>query len=476
MAQSNPLSVWNDTSNAKFAPPPFNHESKLVVPTDISNLSMRFDVDVSNEQVMAASRVQFSASRPGFPFFDLVPEPTRLSLDGASLAPSRFSLVRPPENEAFVRFLDVELDSTATHVLEVEYPISGSTVVFTDGGVRLGFFLNDLVQRGFLERYAPANFEFDQSEMRMEIEISGAESEHKLFSNGDVIEAAQNKWNLSFPDYFTCSSGYVHLTNRSLVVATGSFQGEERNVQVTVYGNDEATVNDELSHAFEIMGELEAAYGPYAHKEMLIYVARTLEPPLAGMEYCGATMTNPDHILEHEITHSWFGRGVMPANGNAGWIDEAIARWRDNEYPRADSEPDRPPVNLAGFSPYRRRTTRQAYFYGSLLLSEIDYLLRDQDGLLPVLKSLFVHSRREVIDTPFFQAFLEQQTGLDLAQIFARYVYGHSGEDSVIAAHDELMSERQPVFAPTELARSWNIREPVMPPRPYTSEELKNLV
>ena len=224
------------------------------------------------------------------------------------------------------------------------------------------------------------------------------------------------------------------------------------------------------------MGELEADYGPYAHKDMLIYVARTLEPPLAGMEYCGATMTNPGHTLEHELLHSWFGRGIMPANGNAGWIDEAIARWRDNGYPRADSEPGRPPVNLAGFSPYRRRTTREAYFFGSLLLSEIDYLLRDQGGLRPVLKSLFLQSRRDVIDTRFFQTFLEQQTGLDLAQIFERYVYRQSGEDSFVAVHDEIVSEHEPVFAIADLARVWNIPEPVMPPRPYTSAELRNLV
>lgn len=195
---------------------------------------MRIDVDVSHEQVMATSRVQFSVSQSGFPFFDLVPEPTRVSLNDASIEPSQFSLVRPPEHEAFVRFLDVELDSTATHVLEVEYPISGPTIVFTGGGIRLGFFLNDLVQRAFLERYAPANLEFDQFEMTMEFSISRADSEHRLFSNGELLEAAENTWKLRFPDYFTCSSAYVHLTNRTLSVANGHFQGQERSVPVTV--------------------------------------------------------------------------------------------------------------------------------------------------------------------------------------------------------------------------------------------------
>ncbi len=476
MAQSSISSVWNDSLTAKYAPPPFIHEGRLIVPIDVSTLAMRFDVDILQQQVIARTVVQFSASRPGYPFLDLVPEPTRLKFDGASLNTSQFSLVSPPENEAFVRFLDVELDSTATHTLEVEYPLGDSTVVFTGGGVRLGFFLNDLIERAFLERYTPANLEFDQSQMTMEFAISGAQSQHRLFSNGDVVEETASSWKLKFPDYFTCSSSYVHLTNRPLAVVTGNFPGQERNIPVTVYGEDETIVNDELSHALEIMRELESAYGPYAHKDLLIYVAETLEPPLAGMEYCGATMTNPGTALEHEISHSWFGRGVMPANGNAGWIDEAIARWRDYGYPRANSAPDRLPVNLAGFSPYRRRTTRDAYNYGSLLLSEIDYLLANQGGLRPVLKSLFLRCRREVIDTSFFRNFLEQQTGLDLGNMFARYVYGQTGYDSVVAAQDELTSEHRPVFGAAELAGLWKVPEPVPPPRPYTFEELKSLV
>jgi hypothetical protein len=63
------------------------------------------------------------------------------------------------------------------------------------------------------------------------------------------------------------------------------------------------------------------------------------------MEYCGATMTDPG-ALGHELTHSWFARGVMPANGNTGWIDEAVASWRDDGYPRASRAPNRSAVNL----------------------------------------------------------------------------------------------------------------------------------
>ena len=83
------------------------------------------------------------------------------------------------------------------------------------------------------------------------------------------------------------------------------------------------------------MRELEQTYGPYPHEALLIYCTGNIS---GGMEYAGATMTSLE-ALGHEITHSWFARGVMPANGNAGWIDEAIARWRDRGYPRAPPRP-----------------------------------------------------------------------------------------------------------------------------------------
>ena len=475
MSRSKPFSVRNRNLDLEFAPPSFIHDDKLIVPINISDLAIHFAVDVANQRVTGTSRVKFSLSQTGHPFLDLVPEPTRVTLDGQEIDPSQFSVLRPAENVAHLRFLDVELNAKASHLLEVEYPVTGSTVIFANGGIRLGLFLNDLSQRSFLERYALANLEFDQSPMRIEIELSGAASSHQLFANGAVSEIASNAWKIDFPAYFTCSSSYVHLTNRLVAVAGQIFHGQERDVPVTVYGDDAYVVNHELSRAVAFMKELEATFGPYAHPEMLIYVARTVEPSLAGMEYCGATMTTPG-VLSHEIAHSWFGRGVMPANGNAGWIDEAIATWRDYQYVRASGPPNRRPANLAGFSKFRRDTTRDAYKMGMRLMSEIDFLLRDQGGLRPVLQSLYLAKRHELIDTPFFQKFLEEETGQDLTSIFARYVYGQAVGDAGLTAVDAFAIDQEPEFSLTEFARKHNLDAPVIPPRPYTPEELHRLV
>lgn len=168
------------------------------------------------------------------------------------------------------------------------------------------------------------------------------------------------------------------------------------------------------------------------------------------------------HALGHEITHSWFARGVMPANGNAGWIDEAIASWRDQGYPRAAAAVLRPPANLAGFSPYRRHTPSESYEMGSLLLSELD-LLFGGAGLRPLLARLFRERRRQVITTPLFQSFLEEQTGMALAPIFNRYVYGKT-EDGEAHPHD----------AVAEAVMTGALLPP--PPRAFTPDQLRALL
>jgi len=463
--------------NQALAPPPFPRGSRMIVPVDFSGLDIRITVDIAQRKATSLSTLRFSPWLAGYPIFDLVPEPEALSLNSRELPLSALSVVSPPDNEAPMRVLDAYLDANSENRLELQYRLEGPTVLIGDDGVRLGFFLNDLVERGFLERYAPSNFEFDQFPVTLAITIEGGNSPHRLFCNGDVEQTDANSWKVTFPGYFTCSSIFLHLTNRPVEVRTGTFAGVEREIPLTVYGDRSSVVEEALASAATIMQELERDYGPYAHAGMLVYVATQLEPPLAGMEYCGATMTVPSS-LGHEILHSWFGRGVMPGKGNAGWIDEAIAQWRDNRYPRAKGPPDRPPVNLAGFSPYRRHTTRNPspYFYGSLLLSELDYLLRNEDGLKPVLATLFQEKRNAVIDTLFLQDLLKRETSIApvvVDDIFLRYVYGRSAIDPFVALRD-VADEPRPVIE--TLKAAWGKTDIAPAPRPFSPEELRMLL
>ncbi len=171
------------------------------------------------------------------------------------------------------------------------------------------------------------------------------------------------------------------------------------------------------------------------------------------MEHCGATMTSLS-ALGHELTHSWFARGVMPTDGNSGWIDEAIASWRDDGYPRASAAPNRSPVNMGNFSVYRRHTSMDAYTLGARLISELDYLFRDQGGMKAVLKEMYGQAKRTTITNAYFQSFMESETGMNLQAVFDRYVFGRSVNGSVVGEGAQYFGQSHH-------------------PRPYTKAELE---
>lgn len=445
------------------APPPFAIGANLAIPCEVSGLGLFFEADAAHERGTGRGRLRFTLPQSGCPLFDLVPRPSRLLVDGQELQPERLRVVRSPDDPTPLRMLDEELE-VGEHTIEVEYALRDSTAQFSSGGVGLGLFMTDLEQRGYLERHAPANLEYDQMAMTAEVRLTGSTSPHQLFTNGRVEADGGNAWRVSFPDYFNCSSCYLHLTDRPVSVREAEFASATGGMRLRAYGESVGLLEQALQNADAVMRELEETYGPYAHESLLIYCTGA---PSGGMEYAGATMTSLQ-ALGHEITHSWFARGVMPANGNAGWIDEAIASWRDRGYPRAAAEPSRPPVNLAGFSPYRRHTPFDSYAMGSLFLSELD-LLFEPEGLRPLLGRLFRERRREVITTPFFQSFLEEQTGAPLGPIFNRYVYGKA-EDGEAHPHEvaALLGEAAEALMSAALAPP--------PPRAFTPEQLRELL
>jgi hypothetical protein len=457
--EDEPLSGSWVTDFNNYAPPPFMVGGVKAAPIEIQSLELVFEVDALQQRATGRGRLRFSLPELARPLLDMVQRPTRLHLNGQEILPEELRLVVPPDESTPLRMLDEQLPA-GEHVLEIEYPVRDATVQFGDGGIRLGLFMTDLEQRGYLERHAPANLEFDQIPMTLEVRVSGHTGQHNIFSNGSVSQDGSNTWRVSFPDYFTCSSCYLHLTNRPVHVREDVYQSAQRQIPIKSYGERLPDVKQALQNASLIMRELEQTFGPYPHESLLIYCT---DIP-GGMEYAGATMTSLA-ALGHEITHSWFARGVMPANGNAGWIDEAIARWRDLGYPRANSMSLRPPVNLAGFSPYRRHTPGDSYSLGSLLLSELDHLF-SPDGLRPLLASLFREKQRQLITTEFFRMFLEQQTGIPLGAIFNRYVYGKSeGED-----------QQEEDFASGIVSLEAEELQLPPPPRAFTSDQLRSLL
>ena len=319
-----------------------------------------------------------------------------------------------------------------------------------------------------MERHAPANLEFDQHPTSVDIQLNGAVTEHQLFCNGRSSRT-KSGWSIQFPAYFSSSSYYLHLTDRKFNVAQDTHQIGSRSIPIVAYAERAQEATDAIKAAKKVIAELEADYGAYAHENLTIYVTPNSG---RGMEYCGATMTDP-RVLPHEIAHSWFARGVMPGNGNSGWIDEAIAKWRDLGYPSRRPDPERAAVNLGGFPPYRRHTPRQAYTEGMLLLSEIDFLSRQRRGanLREILRALYAQKQRQQITTEFFKHFLEAQSGLDLTVMFDRFVYNRPGPE--VASFEALTKGRDLTI---DAIRELESKTPhVVPHQTFTREELNSL-
>ena len=433
------------------APPKFSYETKNAVFVDFSNVQLNLVFDAATGKTTASATINFSVAHEGMPIFDLIPKPTRVELDGADVPLGSVFLLKDPDRQSTLRAVGVEVQASQNHVLEIEYQLTDE-VSYSDGAVAAGFFMSDLTDREYWEQYAPTNYEYDQYQQTVNVEVVGTDRAHELFVNGVVTDLGFNRWQVQYPGYFTSSSFYFHMAAKGrFAVERSTYEGINGVIPLTVYSGSQSNVTRGMTNLKRYLSELEGTYGSFAHASFTAYITDTG----GGMEYCGATITSLG-ALGHETTHSWFARGVMPANGNAGWIDEAIASWRDDGYPRGNGTVGTPRI-LGGFSPYKRYTTRDAYSYGAELMADFDAMLASTrfSGLRNMLKEFFGGFKRQTITTPIFQSQIERALGQNMQQFFDRNVYGKG-----------LLTRLPGVGVPEGWDVDWSHH-----PRPYTREE-----
>ena len=440
------------------APPSFIFQSNKVVPVDFETLHIDYSFDVAARTATANAELVFTlGSEGGFPIIDLIPVPTSITLDGSPVALADFPVIDAPTLVTKFRILRKNLLPNSTHKIEISYSLPNSLVTFAGSFVRVGFFMSDLANSGreFFEKYGPANYEFDQVKTTFSASVTGTTAEHELFTNGTILGSSRNSWRIEFPDYFNTSAFYFHLGEKDRYVVTRyTFRGMQKEIPVTVYSGTAALTAAGVSSSRNVLAELESTYGAYPHSSVTVY----LTPTGGGMEYGGATMTSLD-ALGHELTHFYFARGVMPSSGNSGWIDESIASWRDDGYPRLTPS-TRSPVNLGGFSAYKRNTSMDSYTLGARLIGELDSMFASVGGMRTILKDFFAEYKLTTINVQDFQGYLESKTGQNLNSMFNRYVYGRS----VAVSSDVDFSQGNDVF----VLRNKQSHHP----RSYTEDEL----
>ena len=407
-------------------PPSFAHQGAKAVFVDFEEAvyDITYDLNLKSAEVIARFRMQ--VPEPGYPVFDVVEEPTVIKIDGIYAGAS---ITNTPSQETKLRVINRIL-RIGTYQLEVRCPLRNLTE-FSADGVKSAFWVSDLEDRTYLERYLPVNLEYDKMKITFNIKFKGSTNKQHVFANGLVTWPTDEDVKIVYPAYFSMNSLYFHTTPvGSVELLESSFKSRNgKDVPVQVYAAKSPTalqtIEDLKEQAQNVLNELERDFGPFPHASLTIYNANLTSMGLGGMEYAGATVTDRGS-LSHELFHSYFGRGFVPANGNAGWIDEALASWRDYNYYRM--------VSLNGSSAmaahpiYTRKTDTAAYGFGPRFMAFLDHKLSSKGGLKPFMAKLLEKKLFEPMTTEDFIRELETYFKETLQPTFTTYVYGLSNE------------------------------------------------
>ena len=417
--------IFSLKTHGYFPPENFGGDSRgenKNVFIDIKESKSTITYDLATYSVSAETKIDFYQATQGHPVFDLVPEIEEIKIDGNRADAPLGNL---PQQISRARIVSQIIDQ-GNHQMILKNKID--KLVRFDSytkTVRSAFWMSDLSDRRYLERYLPTNMEYDQYKNTFEVKIINTTKEHKIYANGLIREIGFNHFEVTFPEYYTSSSIYFHLVEKEAYPETNfnysSIDG--RIIPITIYSdsNLQAFKDDTI----RIMAELENDYGPWPHDFTIIYGAGS-----GGMEYAGATRTSL-RALGHELHHSYFARNMMPSRGNSGWVDEALASWRDNGYPRT-SVGSLQYSKMGGHSIYRRTTDTDAYSKGARVMAYFNYRLEEKGGLRPFLKQYFEKYKSQAFLTSTFKNELESYLGQQLDNIFNPYVFGRayaSGEE-----------------------------------------------
>lgn len=390
-------------------PAPFVDAGRKMVFVDFVEAHYEIIIDVATQKATAKTLVDFlqpiQGVSPGHPLFDLLPEVTSALLDGA---PVTVVDVESPSGKGIYRCLSEPI-APGPHRLEIAHSLDG-VVVFSGGTARLHFDFSDLEERGFLEQYLPTSFEYDHYAMSLEIQILNAVEPYKLFANGEITSPEQNKWSVKFPSYFNCSCPYVDV-----LLATEVFERQfdyaraGETLPVTLYGSrdfNDTQIQEMQDLVTAALATLEGDFGPFPHPRLLVNLNFG-----NNMEYAGA-ITSKAHkeTVCHELNHNYFARCILPADGNAGWMDEAIASWYELEHlPLTELEPDS--ANLCNRSVYLRRTDGGSNSVGVEFLRHLDFLLTAKGGLRAFLRAYFEQRQRQSVSAQDFRRLIELHFG-----------------------------------------------------------------
>jgi hypothetical protein len=372
--------------------------------------------------------------------FDLRQEIDAATLDGKPLPPEALAHEdMGAGHDARMRVVDVACEGASSHVLKLNYRLgtpeatSALPVAWSPSGdgVSWDLFMADLEPGRYLEMWLPANLCHDQLSVHLEVEVTGTARPHVLLANGTASEHTPGYgWSVRYPTTFTSLSPLLVLAPSDQVraqQATVQAGGKEARVRVARLDGAGPDLHDVTADIVAWLSYFTERYGPWAHGDDFLAIIWDLP---RGMEYDGAT-TTCEPAVEHEVFHSWFGRGVKPACASDGWMDEAMATWATasrrattGRFAVEELGLDEPPSLLYPAHPWSRHTPREAYAAGGRLMSGLAHMAGGAAQLRSALAAWHNARSGGPATTRELALHLESWCGRDLTPWWDRYVHG----------------------------------------------------
>lgn len=398
-------------------PPPFSASGATYLWADIQTQRNVISVDGTSGTASLESTTIVEQRAPGRLVFDYVPEPQSVLLDGKPVALVDVTLPegRATENGS-ARAVAVET-AAGTHTLQIRGPWRTGFAIGGAGAQR--FFhcdlsLNDRAPRGYTERYFPSTVVADRypSTVRFEWRGFGASAVPVVVANGAVTTGAGFAV-VTYPDWYNSAAPFLLVDEASQVdVRSEDFTSVDgHTVRLSLAqargALAEATLADRARKSLEgtraVLARFEGQLGPFPH-DQLITVFRAPYGSDGDMEYAGATNTAPGTSnFIHEVIHSYFGRSLFPADGDAEWLDESITTWleRPDGKRLQSAAPSRTAIGKENHctcnGPYGRGMFGEAYRGGTI--GHLAYLMGGEAPMLAFLKELHASRRHGFLTT-----------------------------------------------------------------------------
>ena len=414
-------STYSNAASANTLPP-IKILFKKYVFVDFQTVEYNITIDLDKKIVTTKSLITFNQKEEGYVIFDLKGLSAKVTLDHKRV---KLKKILIPSAHTLAKSISLRTKA-GSHNISVSAKLSKGISFKND--FEMGLWMRDLFGRKFLEQYLPTNFEFDQYKAKLNINfIGGNLSDFVLMANGKKTKT-ETGYSVDFPSFYTASSFFIHIfkTDKYEMNKTEYTRLDGSKIDFIVYSNNKELTKNLKVKAMTSVQELEQIYGSWPHDYLIVFG----DQDAGGMEHAGATQTSLGS-LDHELHHSYFSRSVLPRNGNAGWMDEAIVTWRDRGYP-LNKTPNFKKTNLACHSIYRRSTDWDSYKKGGNFIGHLAYLFSVKGlSFKETLRSYFQAYKFQVVTTKTLRLFLEKAYGESLDNKFRRYLCNNKKNPSV---------------------------------------------